>query len=398
MADERLEADGSSKSARPIEPGARRLGHQRSSRGPEGANRRAFTQLASVVIAVAAITAYVQYRPKIAGPPRPPEVSVAEPIAARPAVSEPDMADEATPTPGPPDQSPASDGAMAVHETPEAPKLDQAAVGAAETTLDMVSRDRARADHRAAESARRLALTSAQTALDASRARKLAFVVRDPSTRIALAAARGGFLRGERDKLEKDVTTLRQLPRPKSASILSKSPVAKPAGSDESHFELKRNRVSFIDLDHLMELTLADAKIRIRMSDRMPGISNKVGPVGAFSLEYELVRAVPGSMDELISRKSVRFELRAWELVAESENRGETYDATQNPISEFARAVNRITPGRTTITLWVYPDSFTLYRRIRADLVDRGFSVAARPLPEGLTIRGSPMGTQSAAQ
>ena len=102
-------------------------------------------------------------------------------------------------------------------------------------------------------------------------------------------------------------------------------------------------------------------------------------------------------MEELLERKSY-FNFRAWELVPESESRGETYEATRNPLSEFSRAVNRITPGRATITLWVYPDSFKLYRRIRNDLIERGFSVAARPLPDGMTIRGSPMGTQSAAQ
>ena len=32
------------------------------------------------------------------------------------------------------------------------------------------------------------------------------------------------------------------------------------------------------------------------------------------------------------------------------------------------------------------------------ELVARGFSVAGRPLPEGMTIRGSPMGSVSAAQ
>ena len=163
----------------------------------------------------------------------------------------------------------------------------------------------ARADDRAAASARRLAIASAQAALDSSRARKLAFFVRDPSTRIAQATARGGFIRGERDKLEKEVTTLRRLPRPKSTSILSKSPVSRPAAGHESHFELRRNRISFIDLERLLELTKADAQLRIRMSDRTPAISNKVGPVGAFSLEYELLKAVPGSMEELIERKSV---------------------------------------------------------------------------------------------
>jgi hypothetical protein len=134
------------------------------------------------------------------------------------------------------------------------------------------------------------------------------------------------------------------------------------------------------------------------MADHMPTISNKVGPVGAFSIAYELDRATPGSMDELLGRKGTRFELRGWELIPESETRGETYEATRNPISEFSRAINRVSPARAAITLWVYPDSFTLFRRLRDDLVERGFSVAARPLPAGMTIRGSPMGTQSAAQ
>jgi hypothetical protein len=104
-------------------------------------------------------------------------------------------------------------------------------------------------------------------------------------------------------------------------------------------------------------------------------------------------------MEELIERKSIRrYDLRAWEIVPEYENRGETYESTRNPISEYSRAINRINPARATITVWVYPDSFSIYRRLRADLVERGFSVAARPLPEGMTIRGSPQGTQSAAQ
>ena len=140
-----------------------------------------------------------------------------------------------------------------------------------------------------------MSVATSQAATDAARARKLAFLVRDPSTRITQASTRGGFLQGERDKIQKELSTLRQLPRPKSASILSKAPVAKPAFSDEYHFELWRNRITFINLDRLMELTRADAQVRIRMSDRARrALSNKVGPVGAFSLEYELVRAVPG--------------------------------------------------------------------------------------------------------
>jgi hypothetical protein len=345
--------------------------------------RQAFTQLASVLIGVVAVTLYIQFGPR-AQPKQP------TPVAEVP-----------KPSPAPVKAIEAKPALVVVKEAPAPappPVIDQAAVNQAEATLDAASRDRARADHRAAELSRQVAFATNQAALDAARARKLAYVVRDPSNRIAQASARGGFVRGERDKIEKELTTLKQLPRPKSVSILSKSPVARPASSDEFHFELKHNRISFINLNRLLELTKADAQVRIRMGDRQGVISSKVGPVGSFSLEYELARVAPGSVEELVERKSLRFDLRSWELIPESENRGETYEGIHNPISEFARAISKMNPARATVTLWIYPDSFTLYRQLRKELTDIGFSVAARPLPDGMTIRGSPMGTQSAAQ
>ena len=342
------------------------------------------------MLCVAAITAYVQFgarRKAVLQAQAPEPASATKPTEKQ---NEPALEAKAKPAePAPAEPAPAG-------RAP--PEIDRAAVAQAEALLDAASRDRARADDRAATEARRLSQAAGQAAVDAARARKLAFRVRDPSTRVTQASTRGGYLKGEREKLQKELSTLRQLPRPKAASILSKAPVAKPAFSTEYHFELRRNRISFINLDRLMELTRADAQIRIRMSDRSPVISNKVGPVGAFSLEYELVRAVPGSMEELLVRKNVRFELSGWELVPETENRGETYESTRGPLSEFSRTINRLGTDRSTITLWVYPDSFTLFRQIRNELTERGFSVAARPLPAGMTIRGSPMGTQSAAQ
>jgi hypothetical protein len=385
MGQDKLDVNTSRPDSRPTRPTPQNPGLQ-------GGRVRAFGQLISVMAAVVAITFYVQFAARR---------QTTVPPSAKVLLGQPDPEPEAEAGNAPETTEPS-----VVAETPEptpvatpaGPVLDRAAVAEAEGVLDAASRDRARADNRAAESARRLALATAQASLDASRAKKLAFLVRDPSTRISQASSRGGFVRGERDRLEKELTNLRNLPRPKLVSILSKSPVARPATNGESHFELYRNRISYIDLERLLDLTRADAQVRIRMSDRVSAISNKVGPVGSFSLEYELLKAVPGSVEELIERKSLRFDLRAWEIVPEFENRGETYEATKNPISEFTRAVNRINPDRGTITLWVYPDSFTLYRRLRDELVARGFSVAARPLPAGMTIRGSPMGTQSAAQ
>lgn len=359
--------------------------------------RKAWLELASVAVAIVALTASIQLRPKKgATQPQPYEATAAQPSqapASEPTVAEAAAAPEPEPEPEP-DKPPAPTPAPAPLSAP-----DRAKVAAAEKALDAASSDRARADARAADAAKRMARAADQAALDAVRARNLGFQVKDPSARISQAVSRGGFVRGERDKLADEIATLRAAPRPRMVSILTKSPVARPVSDNEYHFELRRDRITYIDLDKLLQLTRSDARTRVQLSDRVGTISSKVGPVGAFSLAYELVPVIPNEVERMIERRMGRhYELSGWELIPESDHRGETYDSARNPLSDFNRTINRFNPRRSTVTLWVYPDSFGLYRRIRADLIARGFSVAARPLPSGLGIRGSPMGSQSAAQ
>jgi hypothetical protein len=276
--------------------------------------------------------------------------------------------------------------------------IDRAAVAAAETALDEASRDRERAEARAAEAARRLEAATARATAEAASSRTLAFRVRDPSSRIQQATAKGGYLRAETDKLKGEITAILKAPRPKAKSIVDRNPVAKPADGNEYHFELRRNRVTFIDLDRLLELVKADAQLRIRLAERSRIVDSKVGPVGAFSLMYALGRSAPMGLDELMERHGLSYDLRGWEIVPEFEGRGETYEAARRPVSDFARAIGRLNPERATITMWIYPDGFSLYRKLRDDLHTRGFMIAARPLPDGMSIRGSPAGSLSAGQ
>jgi len=307
------------------------------------------------------------------------------PLAARPPAPKPVKVPEPVVTaPAPPD--------------PEPPRLDREAVARAEDALDAASRDRARAEARAEEAARRLSAASEQAAAEARAARSLSLRVRDPSTRMSQAAARGGFLRAERDKLKGEVATLATVPRPKAKVLSNKNPVARPSDGEEYHFEVRRNRVSYIDLEKLLSLVKADAMVRIRLSDNARTVESRVGPAGAFSLEYTMGRSLPGSLEDLMERRRVSFDLRGWEIVPEFEGRGDSYEATRRPVSDFARAINRLNPTRATVTMWVYPDSFALFRKLREDLQARGFLVAARPLPEGMAIRGSPAGSLSAGQ
>ncbi len=281
---------------------------------------------------------------------------------------------------------------------PATPVVDTTAIDRAKETLNQSKRDRALADARADEAARKLAKASAEASSAAAAGKSLALRVHDPSPQISRAKARGGFLRAERDKLKGELIAIATAPRPKAKSLIDKNPVAKPAGDEEYHFELRRNRVSFIDLDRLITKVKADAQLRLRIADNARVIDSTVGPVGAFSLRYVLGRALPQGIEEALERHGLSYDLRGWEVIPEFEGRGETYDAARRPVSEYMRIVNRLNPHSATITMWVYPDGFNIYRQLRDDLHARGFMVAARPLPEGMSIRGSPSGSLSAGQ
>ncbi len=340
--------------------------------------RRVLANLGSVLLGLAAL-AYTTFAPR-PSPPPPKVVVIPAPEPPKPA---------AKPKP--------QSKVVAPVVTPPASQLDRAAVASAETELDVASRDRARAEARAEEAQQALARAVAQAQLDEANGKKLLLRVRDPSSMIALVESQGGFIRGERDRLKDEVAAIRNAPRPKPKLLADKTPVARPTGGAEYHFELRRNRVTFIDLERLESMIQSDSEVRTRVLDDRRMIESQVGPVGAFSLHYAMGRMLPG-LGDFMERRQISYGLKGWELVPEFEGRGETYEQTKSPVSEFARAINRVQPSRGTITMWIYPDAFTLYRKLRDDLHARGYLVAARPLPEGMAIRGSPAGSVSAGQ
>ncbi len=50
------------------------------------------------------------------------------------------------------------------------------------------------------------------------------------------------------------------------------------------------------------------------------------------------------------------------------------------------------------MTLWVYPDSFAAYRKLRDYMHERDIDVAGRALPEGTSIAAGRHGTASRGQ
>ncbi|MGH7140852.1 MAG: hypothetical protein ACREHD_34405, partial [Pirellulales bacterium] len=66
--------------------------------------------------------------------------------------------------------------------------------------------------------------------------------------------------------------------------------------------------------------------------------------------------------------------------------------------SQFREKLSDFPPRQSTVTIWVYGDSFTEYSRIKEMLYGLRYHVAARPLADGVYIGGSNHGTHSAAQ
>jgi hypothetical protein len=283
-------------------------------------------------------------------------------------------------------------------ELPPAPILDRAAVARAEESLAAARRDRLEAEARLAEAASRLEHTETEAAKEALASRTLASRVRDPHSAIVRAKARGASLRVARDRALNERDALAASPRPHRKALIDKSPVARPIDGEEFHFEVRRGRVAFIDMERLIDKVKNDARVQLRLTEGRRPVSSTVGPVGAFKMHYEMGRSLPESLQEAVESRGLTFTLRSWEIVPARDLRGETIEAIQHPASDFARAINRLNPAHSTITLWIYPDGFAMYRSLRDLLHTRGFVVAARPLPEGVPVRGSPSGSVSAGQ
>ncbi|HWE40786.1 MAG TPA: hypothetical protein VG406_29870 [Isosphaeraceae bacterium] len=349
-----------------------------------GAGRESYARIVlnlAGVLGILAALALVQSgllrpKPRPAAPADLP-VATAEPIP----VPKPEPAPEPEPEP----------------EPPPAPKLDIKAVARAEASLAAARRDRERAVLRADDAGRALAAAELDDAAARIAGRSLPSKLRDPSSRINAARTRGGLLAGERDKLKGELATLANVPKAKPRPLLDKSPVAKPSDGEEYHFELRRNRVAYIDMNRLINLLKNDLQSRIRHDGVNGPLVGRVGPIGAFSMRYEVGRTMPESIEALVTRGPT-LGLRGLEIVPEGELRGEPFEEALRPASDFARAIGRLSPSRSTLTLWVYPDGFALYRRLRDALHARGFTVAARPLPDGIPIRASPHGSISAGQ
>lgn len=174
------------------------------------------------------------------------------------------------------------------------------------------------------------------------------------------------------------------------------TPVSRPVHKAELHFRCLGERVAYTHLDDLLEL--------VRQETRMAPSSGRlltpetVGPVGGFVLRYRIGRRDASLSQQLRNPFSSGYVLASWELLADTESLGEDAEQAIAIGSKLRATLADKAPEDFAVTLWVYPDSFSLSRKLRDWLHQAGYTVAQRPLPFGVSIAGTPFGSASREQ
>jgi hypothetical protein len=204
---------------------------------------------------------------------------------------------------------------------------------------------------------------------------------------------RSAQLMSELEKLRKQKPAFKQL--------RYHTPVSAVVQTEEVMFECRAGRVTLLDTAALLDRVRRGVR---RLEDQLRArweASDTTEAVGAFRLHYTVERERsmldgPAGLGAPAGG-GYRYYL-SWEAEPVLTRRGERAAEALASGSAFRKVIDELDARQTVVTLWVYPDSFPLYRALRDFLHTREVVVAGRPLPEGAWIASSRRGTASRGQ
>lgn len=204
--------------------------------------------------------------------------------------------------------------------------------------------------------------------------------------------------RQELNKLQEEIKIAENEKSPVKPVKHRVTPISKTVTGKEIHFRLAENRVAFVPIDELAERLRPQIERRKETLLKFKRQEGEVGPVAGFIMRYAVERdPVPVVSDLSGGRGMVRISVTRWEINPDPDLHTETPEQALKRGSAFLRTL-KMADVDCTLTFWVYPDSFDIFRQLRDFAYEEGFTVAARPLPHGVPIAGSPQGTRSAGQ
>ncbi len=176
------------------------------------------------------------------------------------------------------------------------------------------------------------------------------------------------------------------------------TPLAKTVFGKELHLRLQNGKITYVPLNELVEKLKEDAPKNAWKLKDASEITEVLGPMDGFRMKYTLIKTEKIVQTSGGAGRGTVVQLEKFILVPVTEDLGEPLDLALQNSSGLRSLLKEFPPERSTVTVWVYPESFQEFRKLKAALFRLGYSTAARPLPDGHPIGGSPDGSQSAAQ
>ncbi len=176
------------------------------------------------------------------------------------------------------------------------------------------------------------------------------------------------------------------------------TPIARTVFSDEIHFQLKAGRLAHVPLDDLIRQMKSEWKVTASRLGQAADTVSTVGPIDGFRLQYQL-----SLRQETFQTPSgnVRREVPEFDhfvVMPFREDLGETVAEALSETGQLGQRLERLDPHKTTVSIWVYPDSYDELMQLKGWLRERGFQIATWPLKRGGYISGGPNGFRAAAQ
>ena len=193
---------------------------------------------------------------------------------------------------------------------------------------------------------------------------------------------------GSIDTTEKPPIVLQHLPTPMAKTVFGK----------EMHIMVRGSSITVIPWDRLVDALKSEVRARVKRGMRNDHVASKLDPIDGFVMSYSLVSKRGLVSNGGSTAMAQMIELDKFELEPGPDIFRESLDQCLGMNGRLRIELSSYSPRETTVTAWVYPDSFETFRQLKELLFVQGFMTAARPLPEGIRIGASPRGSQSTAQ
>ena len=193
---------------------------------------------------------------------------------------------------------------------------------------------------------------------------------------------------GSIDTTEKPPIVLQHLPTPMAKTVFGK----------EMHIMVRGSSITVIPWDRLVDSLKSEVRARVKRGMRNDHVASKLDPIDGFVMSYSLVSKRGLVSNGGSTAMAQMIELDKFELEPGPDIFRESLDQCLGMNGRLRIELSSYSPRETTVTAWVYPDSFETFRQLKELLFVQGFMTAARPLPEGIRIGASPRGSQSTAQ